>query len=214
MTITDRQRLVAIFAAVNLLILGIAWFALIAPQRHDAASAAAQQQAVSSELAALTGSSASSNKQPAINTKDLYKLDTALPAQEDQPDLLFEFDRLATAAGVTVNAVTPQPPQATNGYTVVPISLQLNGPYYHLTGFLHSLRVLVSERRGRLSANGPLFAVTSVDLTPCTSVGKGKHKTLTETANVSIATFYYGVVGGAAPPASTTATDTTTTTGG
>jgi hypothetical protein len=214
MTITDRQRLLAIFAAVNLLILGIAWFALIAPQRHDAASAAAQEQAVAAELAALTGSSSSSNKQPAIKTGDLYRLDTALPAQEDQPDLLFEIDRLSTAAGVTINGVTPQPPQATNGYTVVPISLQLSGPYYHLTGFLHSLRVLVSERKGRLSVNGPLFAVTAVDLSPGASVGKGKNKVHTETANVSIATFYYGVVGGAAPPASTTATDTTTTTGG
>jgi hypothetical protein len=210
MTITDRQRLLAIFAAVNLLILGIAWFALIAPQRHDAASAAAQEQAVSSQLAALTGSPANS-KQPVIKTGPLYKLDTALPAQEDQPDLLFEIDRLATAAGVTISSVTPQPPQATNGYTVVPISLQLTGPYYHLTSFLHSLRVLVSERRGRLSANGPLFAVTAVDLAPGTTGGKGKPHT--ETATVSIATFYYGVVGGAAPPASTTATDTTTTSG-
>jgi Pilus assembly protein, PilO len=209
---TARQRRLAVFAALNVLIVVVGWFALVSPQRHDAASAATQEQAVQSELAALTGSSQSSNKQPAIHTSGLYALDTALPAQEDQPDLLFELDRLAKASDVEILGITPQPPQATTGYTVQPINLELSGTYFHLTRFLRSLRILVTDHRGRLIANGSLFAVTSVALSPGTSAGTTTSHD--ETAVVGMAAFYYGVVGGAVPPASTTTTTTTTTTGG
>jgi len=211
---TSRQRLLLGFAAVNVLIVLIGWFALVSPQRHDAASASAQQQAVQSELAALTGSSQTPTKQPAIHTSDLYALDTALPSQQDQPDLLFLLDRLAKESAVEVLAVTPQALSATTSYTVQPINLQLSGSYFHLTRFLRSIRILVTERQGRLIANGPLFAVTSVALTPATTTTGTKTKSSSEVANVGLAAFYYGTVGGAVAPASTTTTDTTTTTGG
>jgi len=209
---TSRQRQFAVFAAVNLLIIVVGWFALISPQRHDASSAAAQEQVVLNELSALTGPSHVSHTQPAIHTSDLYALDTALPSQVDQTDLLFELDQLAKAADVKILGITPQAAQAaTTNYTVQPINLSLSGTYFDLTRFLHNLRVLVSEHQGRLIANGPLFAVTSVALTPGESAdGTGKG----EAATVGLAAYYYGIVGGAAPPADTTTTDTTTTTGG
>jgi len=211
---SSRQRQFAVFAALNILILVVGWFALISPQRHDAASAATQEQVVLNELSALTGPAHVSHEQqqPAIHTSDLYVLDTALPSHVDQTDLLFELDQLATAADVKVLGISPQAPQAaTTNYTVQPINLSLSGSYFNLTRFLRSLRILVSEHHGRLIANGPLFAVTSVSFSPGeTSDGTGKG----EAATVSLAAYYYGIVGGAAPPVDTTTTDTTTTTGG
>jgi len=216
MTLTPRQRLLAVFAALNLLILVVGWFALISPQRSNAASTAAQQQAVQAQLTAITGTSQGPVKQPAIHTADLYALDTALPAQEDQPDLLFLLDRLAKASAVAITGITPQAPQATTTYTVAPMNLELSGTYFHLTRFLRSLRILVSEHQGRLVANGPLFAVTSVALTPAAPAGgpTGSKTSNGEVATVGLAAFYYGIVAGAAAPASTTTTATTTTTGG
>ncbi len=209
---TTRQRRFAIFAALNLLLLVVGWFALISPQRHDAAAAAAQEQVVQSQIAALTVSSQGSNKRPAIHTADLYALDTALPSQLDEPDLLFELDRLAAASDVKILSITPQAAQAaTANYTVQPINLSLSGDYFQLTGFLRKLRVLVSDHHGRLIANGPLFAVTAVALAPGESDEGNAH---VEVATVGLAAYYYGFVGGAAPPAVTTDTTTTTTTGG
>ena len=85
MTLTTRQiRFIVAFAAVNVLLVAGGWFALVSPQRHGAASAAAQEQAVQAELAALTtGSSQGPSTQPAIHTSDLYALDTALPSPDD-----------------------------------------------------------------------------------------------------------------------------------
>ena len=204
-----RQRRLAIIAAVNVLLLAVGWFALIAPQRSDAASAATQQQQVQNELAALTGTAPGSNKQPAIRTADLYALDTALPSQVDQTDLLFELDKLATTSQVNITNIAPQPATAGTNYTAVPINLSLGGSYFHITDFLRDLRLLVSEHQGHLIANGPLFAVTSVALSPGEADDKNGGG---EAATVGLSAFYYGMVDGAAPPADTTTTSTSTTT--
>jgi hypothetical protein len=110
---------------------------------------------------------------------------------------------------VHLDGITPQAAQANAaGYTVVPINLSVTGTYFNLTNFLRTLRLLVSEKGGRLIANGPLFAVTSASLTSGSGV---EHEV---PATVGLEAFYYGVTAGATAPASTTATDTTTTTGG
>jgi hypothetical protein len=208
---TRRFRLIAAFAGLNILLVVVGWMALVAPQRQAAAAAAAKQQAAQTQLETLVGGDSGSHgptKQPAIHTAKLYTLDTALPAQGDQPGLLLELSRLATASGIHLLSISPQAAQANpGGYTVVPINLNLNGTYFKLTGFLQTLRLLVSEQHGRVIANGPLFGVTSVAFSP----GTNKHDA---TATVGLDAFYYGVTAGAAPPANTMATDTTTTTGG
>jgi hypothetical protein len=208
-----NRRLLAGIAALNLLVLIVGWFGLISPQRSDAAASAAKTQEAQAELATLKGSvtQPGTTKQPAIHTADIYTLDTALPSQVDEPDLLFELDRIATSSGVKILGLSPQASQALpTGYTIKPISLTLSGSYFTLTRFFRSLRTLVSERHGRLIANGPLFSVNSIGLTP----GAADDATAkVDVATVSIAAYYYGAVDGAAPPATAT-TDTTTTTGG
>jgi hypothetical protein len=214
MTLSVRQiRLVAAFAGINLLLVVVGWVALISPQRSAAAAAAAKAQAAQSARAALgsTGSNGST-KQPSIHTAGVYTLDTALPSQLDEPDLILELNRIAAASGVKILNLSPQAGQGMpNGYTVQPINLSLNGSYFNLTHFLHTLRSLVSERNGQLIANGPLFSVNSVGLTPGQASDATAHS---DVATVVIAAYYYGTVDGAAPPASTSTTDTTTTTGG
>jgi hypothetical protein len=212
MTLSNRRLpLVAALVALNILLVVVGWMMLISPQQKDAAAAATKEQLAQTQLAALIGGSTSSpapTKQPPIHTADLYTLDTALPAQADQPGLLLELSRLATASGVRILGISPQAAQANaNGFTVVPINLSLEGTYFKLTGFLQTLRLLVSKQRGHLIAHGPLFAVTSATFAP----GTGKKKDAT--ATVGVEAFYYGVTAGATPPASTTGTDTTTTTG-
>ena len=203
---TSQIRTIAVFAAVNLLLVVGGWMALVSPQRHDAATAAAQAKVVQDEFTKFMDLGSNGPvKQPHIHTAGLYALDTALPSQPDQPSLLLELNRLAKASGVKIRGLSPQAAQAAaGGYTMVPINLQLDGSYYHVTGFLRSLRQLVSQQHGHLIARGPLFAVNTVGLT-----GSGGEDA---PATAQIQAFYYGVTAGATPPAP--ATDTTTTTGG
>jgi hypothetical protein len=211
MPLSTRQiRIVAVFAGLNVLLALGGWMALVSPQRQNAATAAAAADLAQKQLDALTGQGTQGPpKQPAIHTAGLYSLDTALPSQPDQPGLLLELARVASASGVHLDGITPQAAQANAaGYTVVPINLSVTGTYFNLTNFLRTLRLLVSEKGGRLIANGPLFAVTSASLTSGSGV---EHEV---PATVGLEAFYYGVTAGATAPASTTATDTTTTTGG
>jgi hypothetical protein len=207
MTLSSRQtRLLAAFVGANILLVAVGWMAFLSPQRHDASTAAAAAQVAQSQLDALYGKGTHGPiKQPAIHTSCLYRLDTALPSQVDQADLLFQLQRVAKSSGVELTGISPQPAQAqATGYTVEPINLDLAGSYYGVTLFLQTLRTLVSGGGGCPAAKGPLFAVTAVSFT-----GAGPKGTTTATAG--IAAFYYGVAAGATPPPSTT--DTTTTTG-
>src|SRR5579871_870501 len=164
---THQIRLLAAFAGINVVLVVGGWMALVSPQRTDAANAVTAAAAAQAQLDKLLGENAGGpTKQPAIHTAGLYSLDTALPAQPDQPDLLLELDALARSAGVQLLSVSPQAAQAnTAGYTVVPINLSVNGSYFGVTRYLQLLRLLVSEKNGRLVANGPLFAVTGASLT-------------------------------------------------
>jgi hypothetical protein len=210
MTLSTRQiRVIAAFAGLNILLVVVGWIALVGPQRNAAAASAAQVALAQTQLAQAIGGSGThgTTKQPVIHTSCLYKLNTALPAQEDQASLLLELQQVAEGSGVKVTGVAPQPATAMpGGYTVVPINLQLDGRYYELTAFLHNLRVLVADHHGCPNAKGPLFAVSSVALSPQAN-GDAP-------ATVQIQAFFYGVTAGAAPPVIATTTDTTTTTGG
>jgi hypothetical protein len=207
MTLSSRQiRFIAIFAGVNLLVVAVGWMALVSPQRHDAAKAAAAAKVAQDEFSTLMGQGSTGPvKQPDIHSAGIYTLDTALPSQADEPTLLLELDRLGKASGVKITGVSPEAAQATaSGYTILPINVQLDGSYYHVTEFLRNLRELVSEQHGHLIARGPLFAVNNVALADAGGADTP--------ATVQIQAYYYGVTAGATPPASTT--DTTTTTGG
>ncbi|MDX6480132.1 MAG: Pilus assembly protein PilO [Gaiellaceae bacterium] len=224
---TMRQRRLAAFAAFNLLLIVGGWMMLVSPQRHDAAAASAQAEQMQTKLTALEISAKSPSRPPAVHTSGLYGLDTALPAQLDEPDLLFELDRMAAASGVQILGITPQPAQAAPAnYTILPLNLQLNGKYAHLTQFLRTLRQLVGKHNGQLVANGPLFAVTGLAFTPATPGASNLSVQLPTSdspslvplaestdhgvnATVTLAAFYYGYVEGALAPS--VATDTTTT---
>lgn len=210
MTLSSRQfRLIAAFAGLNILLVVLGWVALVAPQRHAAATAAANLQLAQSQLDAFKpGSSHGPTKQPVVHSSCIYKLDTALPSQPDQTDLIFELQRVAKASGVKILGISPQAAQAlASGYTAQPINLSLNGSYFSVTRYLQSLRTLVSAGRGCPAARGPLFAVTSVSFS-----GAGTSANVPATAGIEA--FYYGVTAGATAPVDPTATDTTTTTGG
>jgi hypothetical protein len=209
MNLSPHQiRVIGAFAGINLLLVLIGWMAFVSPQQNDAATANAAAQVAQTQLDLLNGQNPSGHvKQPTIHTSNLYALDTALPAQLDEPDLLFELDRIGEATGVKVLSIAPQPATANPGnYTVLPINVTVSGSYYGVTNFLHTLRTLVYEQHGRLIAHGPLFAPSSVTFTSSGTAGNSP-------ATIGLQAFFYGTTAGATAPVSTLTTDTTTTTG-
>lgn len=205
--------LAAIVASAALLVLAVGWFAVVAPQRHRAQSATHAVEQTQTQIAAVQGvvqTPTTPEKQPLIETADIYRILKAMPSLVDEPDVLLQIDQVARAAGVDVLTITPHNPTAGATYTTVPIDLTVLGDYYSITDMLYRLRAFVAVRHGALDASGRLYSVSSIALAP-TGIG-GRHLTGQLTVNA----YVYGTVAGAdgsttTSAAATSATSTTST---
>ncbi len=195
--------LVGVGAALVLL---LGWMVLLGPKQKQVSNLKAQTAAVNQQIAddltrAATARGAASA--PTLKVADVYKLTTAMPSILDMPDLLLELDQTASAAGVTINSMSPGTPSDSAGdYSAIPLSLSVTGNFYSLTDLLYRLRNLVYVRSGALEANGRIFSINSVTLAPSANV---------VTAQVGLTTYVYGS-GSSTNPASVAPSTTTTST--
>lgn len=205
-----RSAVFALIVSTGLAILAAGWLVAVRPLGHKAASlrdqtASVQQQIANDEhaVAAAKGGVAT----PTIKVANLYKLATAMPSSLDLPDVLLELSRTAKAAKVTLDSLTPNAPvpSPTGSYSKVAITMTATGGYFAVTDLIHRLRSFVTVDHGALEANGRLFSVDAVTLTPL-----GTHSV---SAQLTLGTYVYGATAPAASAAaSTTTTGTTTTT--
>jgi Tfp pilus assembly protein PilO len=202
----------ALIVGGALLVLALGYFIAVGPLSHKAAglrnqTAAVQQQIADdlAQVAAARGVGAAAAAQT-IKVADVYKLAKAMPAVTDMPDVLIELDQTARAAGVDLQTLTPggASTAGTNGYSMLPLTMTVAGNFYTVTDLLYRLRNLVYVRGGALQANGRLFSVNSVSLSP--SNGKSI------SAQIAVDTYVYGGAIAAVPSSTTPSTTTTTTT--
>ena len=198
--------LVGVGAALVLL---VGWMMLLGPKQKQVSTVNAQTAAVNQQIADdLTRASTArgADSAPTLKVADVYKLTTAMPSIPDMPDLLLELDQTASAAGVTLNSIAPSAPTTdpTGGYSTLEVNISVTGNFYSLTDLLYRLRNLVYVRSGALQANGRIFAVNTINLTPSDNV---------VTAAIGLTTYVYGSVPSTSEPSApeTTSTDTTTT---
>ena len=200
--------LVGVGAALVLL---VGWMMLLGPKQKQVSTVNAQTAAVNQQIADdLTRASTArgADSAPTLKVADVYKLTTAMPSILDMPDLLLELDQTASAAGVSLNSISPSPPATDpmgGGFSTVEVDVNVTGNFYSLTDLLYRLRNLVYVRSGALQANGRIFTGNSVSLTPSDNV---------VTAAIVLTTYVYGTVPSttSAPTTpETTSTDTTTT---
>jgi Tfp pilus assembly protein PilO len=208
---TPKWAPFALVGLVGLVALAAGWVLILSPKQNQVASLNKQTQAVQQQIAqdlSRAATARGTSPAPTIRVADIYKLQTAMPSTPDAPDLLLELDETAKAAGVQLTSISG-PLAATTAlgsYSTIPISLVVSGNFYAITDLLYRLRDLVYVRDGALEANGRIFTVNSVTLSPNGNLVN---------ANISLVTYVYGTVPGASPSAaagSTTPTDTTQTT--
>jgi Tfp pilus assembly protein PilO len=212
----QKHGLVVVVPICGLLVLVLGWMVLLGPKQRQIGDLRQQTAAVRQQIAddlARAAASRTAAAAPVIKTADIYKLETAMPSILDMPDLLLELDQMAKASGVTLMSIGPSPlSQGTNGYSTEKLTLQADGNFYTLTDYIYRLRNMVYVRSGALEANGRIFALDNVTITPRDSGLQ---------AQIQLETYVYGTPpapAGATPaapasttPASTTTTSTTTT---
>jgi Tfp pilus assembly protein PilO len=180
------RRLGTALAMAALLAVALIGYAfLISPKRSAAANL---EERVESTQAQIEARRASARLEPAptIDVAQLFAATRAMPDDARMPELVLELVRLATASGVSLQAITPQAEVARDGYRILPITLVADGKYFTLSELLARIRRLVRMDGGKLNAGGRLLAVESIAFGEGTRGFPGIRATLTVTA------FVYG----------------------
>ena len=212
-SIQKNQALVIVVAVSGVLVLALGWLVLLGPKQKQVGDLKQQTAAVRQQIAddlSRAATARSATGAPTIKTADIYKLETAMPSITDMPDLLLELDQTAQAAGVKLQSIQPSAPaEGASGYSTVHITVSADGNFYTLTDLLYRLRTLVYVRSGSLEANGRIFSIDTVNLSPTSGTQM--------LATITLDTYVYGaplISGGTALTATSTtpaATGTTTT---
>jgi Tfp pilus assembly protein PilO len=212
-SIQKNQALVIVVAVSGVLVLALGWLVLLGPKQKQVGDLKQQTAAVRQQIAddlSRAATARSATGAPSIKTADIYKLETAMPSITDMPDLLLELDQTAQAAGVKLQSIQPSAPaEGASGYSTVHITLSADGNFYTLTDLLYRLRTLVYVRSGSLEANGRIFSIDTVNLSPTSGTQM--------LATITLDTFVYGaplISGGTTLTTTSTtpaATGTTTT---
>jgi Tfp pilus assembly protein PilO len=201
--------LLALIGSGGLAVLAVGWLILIHPLSHKTAGLRAQAQQVQQQVAddlAQTAAARGAIGTPAIKVADLYRLAKAMPSIPDLPDVLLELNQTAKSAGVVLDSISPAAPvDVGSGYSKLAISLTVKGDFFAVSDLLYRLRNLVSVRNGALKANGRLFSVDTVALTPVAGSKK-------VSAALTVGTYVFGGTSTAASSPTTTETTTTAST--
>jgi Tfp pilus assembly protein PilO len=187
-SLQKKHALVIVVAVSGVLVLALGWLVLLGPKQKQIGVLNQQTAAVRQQIAddlSRAATARSATGAPTIKTADIYKLETAMPSITDMPDLLLELDQTAQASGVKLQSIQPSAPAVgADGYSTVHITLSADGNFYTLTDLLYRLRTLVYVRSGSLEANGRIFSIDTVNLSPT-----GGTQML---ATITLDTYVYG----------------------
>lgn len=214
-----QQQLIAVVGLVALgVVVALAGLLIaVLPQRSKAHSLDAEIAQTQAKLASLRSQA---HRGPVIKAAQLFQLARAMPDSTDMPGLIVDLSRAAADSKVSLLSVGPQAAVAqTDGASGLPLQIHIMGSWNAIANFLHALRSNVRVNGGgKLSVDGRLFTVDSVELAPNapatgasgdTSGPKGEL-----TASLSVNAFSYGVPIPTTPISTDTTSTTTTTTSG
>ena len=194
----------ALLLAVSLVLVVVllAWFALVSPQRSKAAVLDGQIGDANVRLA----STEAFLRSPAAHqsVKDLRRVSRALPDDVKMSEILRQLAWASGRAGVRIDSITPSAPVPAAGAQAVPIALSVNGHYFRLAKFMRLLRTRADVKDGKVHASGRLYAVDNI------SFSKSEKGGLI-TATLALDAFVYGTAPAPLPTATGQTTTTTTT---
>jgi Tfp pilus assembly protein PilO len=200
----QKKLIIAVAFAVGVLaVLAGGYLMVISPKQSKASSLQTQIDDTSNKLTLALAAARRPSGQAQVDSSDLFRLSKAMPDRVDTAGAILDLSAVAHSAGVTVDALIPSDPvvpTSGSGYELVGIQATFGGTYAQVTNFVKQIQRLVAIKKGRISANGRLFGIDSIQLAPETP------DALLLKATVKLETYMYSAT--AAAPV----TDPTTTT--
>lgn len=144
-------------------IVAIAWIALVGPEKSKANKLTDQIASVQTQISQRKAALQRPGVDVHVRASDIYRLTRAMPDSTDMSGIIFVLNQLARGHKLEFESVQPGPQVAQPGYNVQPITVIIQGRFGDVSSFLGKLRQLVRVKRHELAATGRLFSVDSVD---------------------------------------------------
>lgn len=158
-----KNRTVLISIVVALLVVVIWLVAFFLPEGSKLSKLNTQEQTLQTQVAAGNAKVAAL-KREALNTPALeamsHQLSAAVPSTADIFNYITSLQNAATAAGVTVNTLSPTQPSATTGqsFSTIAVQMDVTGTYDQILAFikgLYGLPRLTSIESVAINGGGP-----------------------------------------------------------
>ena len=156
----NRKTRLALSGVALLVIVALAWFLLISPLRAEIATTDSAIAAESTKIAAAEAKLAQAEitrEEGKKNQARLLELAKMVPYSSQVPSLLVQIQDLADQSGIKFNSVTPGEPMESEGFQIIPLTLDFTGSYFDLSDFAYRTEQLVA-------APGRLLTVKAVQL--------------------------------------------------
>jgi Tfp pilus assembly protein PilO len=121
------------------------YFLLYAPLGDDLSSAQSQRSTeekktsdLQATLTRLQGQAKNATQQQAL----LRKLDAAVPEQPDLAEFIIQANEIADQSGIQFLSISPTPPAAGNGASVISLTVSIKGSFFQLEDYLRLLEKL------------------------------------------------------------------------
>ena len=212
MNALKRNPLIVIGAGLLVIIL-LWYFLLYSPQNDDLSSAQAQTateqkktDALQADLARLQSQAKNSTQAAAL----LRKLDAAVPEQPDLAEFIIQANDIADQSGISFLSISPSPPTAGTGASVINLTISIQGSFFQLEDYLRLLEQL--ERL--VIVDGITISASNADSTSTGSSGTTLGVTLTGRMFTRAAPVDSTGTGSTTPGTTTPGGSTSTTTPG
>ena len=225
---SGRDRTVMIVAVV-VVVLGLAWFALVSPERKKASKLDAQITSAQAQLASAEGKLQNARGAQARYSAayaSVINLGKAVPPTQEVPSLIYQvtqaaneknvdFAAISTTVTGSSGAASSASSAAASSFSELPFTFTFEGGFFqleHLFRGLDDFATLASP--GHINVSGRLLTVQSVKLAPAVGAGTTGSGELsgTVTASAYVLPASEGLTG-AASPASPSASGTSAASG-
>ena len=168
---SPHQRMIIVTVAVGAAILAALWMLAISPKRSESATVksniASQQQRLDTAKAGLASSQAARKQYPGM-LAELKRLDKAVPARGQIPDLLRQLQKRARGvhSELRLAALKPGATPLAGGLAALPFTFTYAGRYFDLVHVLAAARKAVTVKSGDLKIDGRLVTIEGVSFAP------------------------------------------------
>ncbi len=156
----SRKMRFALSGVALVVVVALAWFFLISPLRAEIATTDSAIATESTKLAAAQAKLAQAEvtrEEGKKNQARLLELAKMVPDSSQVPSLLVQIQDLADQSGIKFKSVSPGDPVESEGFQIIPLSLEFTGSYFDLSDFAYRAEQLVA-------APGRLLTVKSIQL--------------------------------------------------